>query len=439
MRKQPSEVYFPLRYPIRHPLCPLLPILSLCFSLAGCSKPEPVPDPEVAVTTGSVLKTRIQGVIDAEGVLFPLHQASITPKISTPVKQFLVNRGSKVRQGQLLAILESKDLSAVQLENRGAYEQAQAEAAITTTTTLPEDLQKAQLDAEAAKQAYENEQKVYESRQKLFQEGALPRKEVDLSNVSMTQAKNAFELAQKHLAGLQEGASQQHRKAAQGQLTAAEGKYLGAAAQLSYTRIVSPIDGVITDRPIYPGETPAAGLPLLVVMDASRVIAKSHISADQAGRLKIGNSAAVTAPGLDQPVSGKVTLVSPALDPNSTTVEVWVEVPNKDGNLRPGSTVHLSMVTETVNDALVIPIASLLTSADGPTTVMVVTADSHAHQQPVEVGIRQEKEKQVQITKGLKEGDRVVVSGAYGLPDNTKIKEETPAAANPAEKGSGAN
>ena len=81
---------------------------------------------------------------------------------------------------------------------------------------------------------------------------------------------------------------------------------------------------MVTERPLYPGETAPAGTPLLVVMDTSSVIARAHIPQNDAAALKPGDAATITAPG-GIPVNGKVTLVSPALDPNSTTVEVWVD------------------------------------------------------------------------------------------------------------------
>ena len=122
-------------------------------------------------------------------------------------------------------------------------------------------------------------------------------------------------------------------------------------------------------------------------------------------------------------MDGKVTLVSPALDANSTTVEVWVQVKNPQQTLKPGTSARLSMVAQSVPDALVVPAAAVLTGADGATTVMVIGADSHAHQTAVKTGIRQEDN--IQILDGLKEGQSVVVEGAYGLPDNSKVSVET--------------
>ena len=349
------------------------------------------------------------------------------------MKAFYVNRGSRVHRGELLAVLENRDLAAAEEDNKGAYEQAQAAYGIATSSSLPEEWQKAEFDLKAAKQEYESQQKIYDSRKVLYEQGALPRKEFDQSAVALIQAKATYEIAQRHLAALEAAGKKDQMKLAKGQLTSAQGKYDGAAAQLAYSEIHSPIDGVVTERPLYPGETAPAGTPLLVVMDTSSVIARAHIPQAAAAALKVGDDATITAPGGFQ-VSGKVTLVSPALDPNSTTVEVWVTAPNPDGSLRPGTTATVQMIARTVNDAILVPASALLRTPDGASTVMVVGPDGKAHQVSVETGIRQGD--RLQITKGLSGGEKVIVTGAYGLPDNTRVKiaEAAPApkSSNPA-------
>jgi HlyD family secretion protein len=398
----------------------------LALLLAGCSSEPGEKEAAVPVQVVSVKRTSIQRLITAEAVLYPLQQAALTPKVSAPVKKFYVKRGSRVRRGELLAVLENRDLAAAEEDSKGSYDQAQAVYETTTTTGLPEEIQKATLDAQAAQQLLEAQQKIYNSRQELYQQGAMPRKDLDQAGVDLTNARNQHEIAQKHLDALLARGKQQELRAAAGQLESAKGKYLGAAAQLEYSEIRSPMDGVVTDRPLYPGEMAAAGSALLTVMDISRVVAHAHIPQPDAALLKIGDAASLTVPGNDQPIQGQVTMVSPALDPNSTTVEVWVELKNPDGQLKPGTSGQLSMIAQTVSDALVIPAASLLSAQDGSTTVMLAGADGHAHQTTVRAGIRQGD--QVQIIEGLKVSDRVVGAGAYGLPDNTKITaEKTPA------------
>ena len=391
----------------------------LATGITACSSKDKEEQPEVTVQVAQAERGKIEQVIRTEAILFPKDQAALTPKIASPVRTFYVNRGSKVHRGQLLAVLENRDLSASVMDTQGAYEQAQATYGLATTSGLPEEWQKAEYDLKSAKEAYDAQQKVFDSRKVLFEQGALPRKDYDQAAVALIQAKATYEIAQKHLAALEAAGKKDELKAAKGQLTSAQGKYEGAHAQLSYSEIKSPIDGVVTDRPVYPGETPAPGTPILTVMDTSSVIAKAHIPQQDAALLKPGNPATLSGPGGVE-ASGKVSLVSPALDPNSTTVEVWVTAPNPDGALRPGTTVTARVTAQTVNDAVLVPVSALLKTPEGAESVMVVGDDNKAHQVNIEAGIRDGD--QVQITKGLKGGERVVSSGAYGLPNDTKVK-----------------
>jgi len=393
-------------------------IAGVALLLSSCSKKEQETEPEVTVQAAKAEKQSIRQIIRSEAVLFPKNQAAITPKIVAPVKTFYINRGSRVRAGQLLAVLENRDLAAAETENKGSYQQAEANYGIETTSALPEEWQKAEYDLKAAKESFDGQQKIYDSRKKLYEEGALPRKDFDSSTVALIQAKSQYEIAAMHMAALQSAGKKQQMKSAEGQLTSAKGKYEGAAALLAYSEVRSPIDGVVTDRPTYTGETPPPGTPLLTVMDTSSVIARAHIPQDQAVQLKPGDAATIHAPG-DIEVAGKVSLVSPALDPNSTSVEVWVEAPNPDGRLRPGTTVTLEMVASTVNDAIVVPASALLKTPEGATTVMIVK-NGHAQQVEVETGIRDNN--RVQITRGLAGGETVIVRGSYGLPDKTKVR-----------------
>jgi RND family efflux transporter MFP subunit len=190
--------------------------------------------------------------------------------------------------------------------------------------------------------------------------------------------------------------------------------------------------GVITDRPLYPGEMAAAGAPLLTVMDISSVIAKAHIPQNDAAVLKVGDKGTITVPGIDEPIEGEITVVSPALDPNSTTVEVWLEAKNPKQALKPGTSVQLSITAQTVKDAMVVPANAVITTPDGSSAIMLAGSDGRAHQKTVKLGIRNGDD--VQILEGVTPSDKVVAAGAYGLPDKTKIKIE--AAEAPAEGAS---
>jgi len=389
------------------------------MALGGCSNKEAEVQTVVTVQTAKVDKVQLQQVVRAEAVLFPKQEAAITPKIVAPVAKFYVNRGSRVHEGQLLAVLENKDIAASVTENKGELQQAKAAYITTTKSTLPGDVIKAEQDAKAGKEALDAQEKLYNSRKKLYEEGALPRKDLDQAGVALAQARAQNDVAQQHLEAMQAVGKDATQQSAVGQLASAQGKYEGAQAQLGYTEVRSPINGVITDRPVWPGETAPAGAPLLTVMNLSSVVARTHIPQEQAALLRVGDSATIAAANTP-PVPAQVILVSPALDPNSTTVEIWVEAENKGGALRPGATVEVSIVANTVPNAMVVPAEALLKTPEGVSAVMVVGSDSRAHKTEVDTGIHSGN--LVQITKGLQTGQTVVATGAYGLPDNIQVK-----------------
>jgi len=386
----------------------------LLFSGCG-AKGEVEASPTVTVQVDAAEKGPIQRKVVTDAVLYPRDQAAIIPNVVKPVKKWFVDKGSHVKTGQLLGELESQDLTGAAQKSAGGYAQAEV--------TYQMQLQKSAQDLKFAKQTLDSAQKFYDGRAALYKEGAVSAKDLDDASVALSSAKNTFDLTQK----------QYDLKTAEGALNAAKGDTENANATLSYTKITSPIDGVVTDRPYYPGETPATGAPVITVMDLFQIVARSHVAQLEAASLKVGDPATITVPGLATPVKGRVTLVSPAVDPSSTTVEVWVEAPNPKGSLRPGTSVRVSMVAQTVPQAVVIPQAALLTSPDGVNTVIVLDSDNAPSKKKVKVGIRDAEAKTVQVTDGLQGGERVVTVGAFELANEddpvlakTKIQVQAP-------------
>ncbi|MGB8477056.1 MAG: efflux RND transporter periplasmic adaptor subunit [Candidatus Acidiferrum sp.] len=398
--------------------------------LAGCSPAEKEPAPLVTVQVTPAQRGPISQVTSSEAVVYPLEQAVVAPKITAPITEFKVQRGSRVKKGQLLAVLENKDLAGQAEASKGNYEQAEAGYVTSVDSTIPQQVQKAELDAVAAKAAFDAQQRLYDSRKELFQQGALPRRDLDAAAVSLAQTRSVNDMAQKQLADLKRVGKEQALKSAHGSRLSAEGQMRAAQAQFSYSEIRSPIDGVVTDRPLYAGDLATANQPILTVMNLSRLIAKAHIPQSDAAELRVGNPAEMKVDGVEEPVKSRVTLVSPALDPGSTTVEVWVEATKSNPVLKPGMTVEVSITAKTVKDAIIVPVSAVFKNPDGGADYVVLAGADHlAHWKTVQIGVRSGNE--VQIVSGINANDLVITSGAYALPDNTKIKIEVVA---PAEK-----
>ena len=398
--------------------------LLLCLA-SGCKKKEEEA-PEVAVTVKATHATKaaISEEIAADAILAPLAQAAISPRISAPIRAEYVQRGAHVRRGQLLLTLEDRDLQGSALDSKGAVTAAEANYTATTNATIPEELKKAQLDAAQLKTALDVAHRTAAERQKLYKDGALSGRDADAAVAAEAQANAAYQTARQHAEAVAQTTRVTDRQTAQGQLTSATGRLQNAEAQVSYANLRSPINGVVTDRPLFPGETAPAGTPVITVMDTSSLLAKLHLAQATAQELTLGHKAEVTVPGEDQPAEATVAFISPALDPGSTTVEVWLKLPNADGHLKVGTPVHAVIVGKTVNDTLQLPATAILPGQEGGTAVMVIGADGAAHKKPVTIGIRTPEA--VQILSGLSALDNVITEGGYGLDDGTKVSAGKP-------------
>ena len=395
-------------------------LLAVSLVAGGCrKKAETAPEASVAVQAEHPTIGPLSAEIAADAVLAPLAQAAIAPRISAPIKAELVQRGATVHKGQLLLTLEDRDLRGAALDSRGSLSQAQAAFTASTLATIPEDVQKAQLDVDQAKANLEVASRTAEERKRLLQEGAIAGRDVDTAIAAAVQAQAAYDSAAKHLANVEKTTHQTSIDSAQGQLTSAQGKLENAEAQVSFAELRSPIDGVVTDRPLFPGEIAAAGAAAITVMDTRSLLAKLHISQAAAQQLKVGGEAELKIPGVDDPQAATVALISPALDPGSTTVEVWLQLPNPGGRFKVGTPVHATIQGATIQRAVQVPTAAILPADDGSTTVLVVGADGAAHKRAVQVGLRTTEK--VQILSGVTPSDIVVTDGGYGLDDGTKV------------------
>lgn len=388
--------------------------------LTGCKQEDSTPAPEVSVEAAPFAVGTISEMIHVDGVLSPQAQAAIQPKFTAPVDHFDVQRGDHVRSGQLLLTLENQDLAAAAQENQGALATAQANYETAMESSVPEEFTRSRLELKQAEADYNLNESIVNAREKLFQEGAIPGRDLDTAKTALLQAKATLDLAKAHYQALEATTHKAAIEAVKGELASAKGKYLGAQAQLTFSEIRSPIDGYVTDRPLFDGETAQAGSPVITVMDTSVLIAKLHLAQAQALQLKIGSPGEITTPGSDAKYPGKVVLISPALDAGSSTIEVWFRVENSKQELKAGTPVHVSLTGRTVDNATLIPKMALQTSPDGTHFVMIVDAKNTAQKRPVTVGIVSDDE--AQLLSGLRPEDKVIASGSYALDAGTPVK-----------------
>ena len=377
----------------------------------------------VSVRVAKAERDSIAAEVTALGTIFPRHEATVSSKINGQIKQMALLKNKAVREGEVIATLEARDIQAQRAEAAAAAEEARINLRNITSGTIPQTRAQDEKAVRDAQANVNNARALYERRLRLYEQGGISKKDVEASELALTTAENDLRLAEAtarlHVATI----SPNDRAAAQAKLKQAEDRLAGLDAQLSYATIRAPFSGVITDQFQFQGEFVAAGGKLFAIDDVSEMIVKAPVADTVATQLKIGDTAKVfpqNSPG--EELVGLISLVSKASDPQNRTVEIWVNLKNEGGRLRADSAAKVVVSTQSASDVVVVPIGAVTLEATNANEgiVMVVDENSIAHETKVTVGIRT-KDK-MEITSGLKGGETIVIEGNYALPDETRVE-----------------
>jgi HlyD family secretion protein len=409
----------------------ILIIAGWCWHRRGSSDEEAA-QPIVSVRMAKAEIGAITQPLDLVGTITARQEATLSSKVSAQIAQMGLLKNRVVRRGDVLAVLESRDLTAQQSEAAAALREAQIGVANTSQGAIP--LTNAQ-DVKAVRDAQgtlDNAHKTYERRKALYDEGGISKKDLESSQLDVTKAEDDLRLTEKS-ASLHQGTTNPSDLAsAQSKARQAADRLAALTAQAGYATIRAPFDGVVSDQLLYQGDFANAGTKLLTIADTSTVIVKAPLSVDASMHVRAGDVATIQPDALaGVTLQGTVSLVGSAADPQSRAVELWIALPNPDGRLRPNSAARVTINSGSVANAIIVPTSAVTLDATNANsgTVMVVDAQSIAHEVKVTIGAHSRE--RTQITSGLRGGETVVIEGNYGLPDGTKV-ENADAAAKPA-------
>jgi RND family efflux transporter MFP subunit len=416
----------------------ILIVAGWCWHRRG-SGDEEAAQPIVSVRLGKAEVGPIAQPLDIVGTITARQEATISPKVSAQIAQMGLLKNRVVHRGEVLAVLESRDLNAQQAEAAAALHEAQIAVTNSEQGSIP--LTNAQ-DVKAVHDAQgtlDNARKTYERRKALFDQGGISKKDLETSQLDVTKAEDDLRLAERSASLHKATTNPSDLAAARSKSQQAAGHLAAVEAQAGYATIRAPFDGIVSDQFLYQGDFASAGTKMLTIADTSTVIVKAPLSIDAAISVRAGDTASVqpdSLPGVT--LQGTVNLVGSAADPQSRAVELWITLPNRDGRLRTNSAARVTVSSGSVPNAIVVPTSAVTLDATNANsgTVMVVDDKSMAHEVKVTTGAHTRD--RTQITSGLHGGETVVIEGNYGLPDGTKVQNADavpkPAAATPPEK-----
>jgi len=379
--------------------------------------------PVVSVKVAKAEKGSIATRVVAVGTIWPREKADVSAKVSAQIKKMVLLKNKVVRAGEVIAVLESRDLQAQRAEAVAALNEARANERSLVTGTIPKtnaEDQKALMDARAK---VNNARATYERRRVLYEKGGISKKDLEASQLDLTTAEDELRLQEQTVALRARSLNPNDRALAAARTAQSQQHLATLDAQLSYATIRSPITGIVTDQFQYEGEFASAGGKLVTIADTSTVIVKAPFADTVAAQLKVGDAVSVfPTDSSAEEMKGQVTLLSRSSDPTNRTVEVWVTLANGAGLLRANGAAQVTVFANSKNDAIIVPASAVTLEASNADegTVMVVDAQNVAHEKKVTVGIRTADK--IEIVEGLQDGETVVIEGNFALPDGTKVE-----------------
>ncbi|HEV7906099.1 MAG TPA: biotin/lipoyl-binding protein, partial [Pyrinomonadaceae bacterium] len=208
----------------------------------------------VSVRVAKAERSAIAAEVSALGTIFPREQVTISPKINAQIKQLGLLKNSIVRAGQVVAVLESRDLQAQRAEALAAVREAQLNIRSVSGGANPQATAQAEKDLRDARANLDNARALYERRLALYQQGGIALKDVEAAQLAQKQAENNLALAERTAQLRTNTINPTDRALAESRAVQAQDRLANLDAQLSYATIRAPITGIVTDQFQFAGE-----------------------------------------------------------------------------------------------------------------------------------------------------------------------------------------
>jgi RND family efflux transporter MFP subunit len=348
---------------------------------------------EVRVATAAVAV--VPQTFEAGGVVTARMTAQMSPRIAAELREVAVRPGDRVRKGQILAVLDDRDLAANRARAHASVAAAQSGAA---SAVAQRESAEAQLALARA-----THQRVAQLRDR---NSATPQ-EMDRATAEL------------HMAEAGVRAAHAHVDEASASATAAQAAARAADTSASFSTIAAPFDGLVTNRLLEPGNMAAPGTPLLTVETTDGFRLEVQVDAARAHAIDVGDAVTVEVDGLDEAdtLTGRVVEVARAIDPGTHAFVVKIQLPAGTA-VRSGAFARARFARDERN-TLVVPEAAVVRRGQ-LSIVFVVDSSRHARMRAITPGARSGES--VEVLAGIQPGETVVVSPPAPLVDGSELR-----------------
>jgi multidrug efflux pump subunit AcrA (membrane-fusion protein) len=387
---------------------------ALVFLLRGKLFPSAAKrDPATAYTIEKVTKDDLSITVAVSGMLEPVSYATIYPDSNMPeyrkLQKLYVNKGDKVREGQLIAQIETSGLDLDLASTKANYESAKVKLANLKAMPTATELAVAESSLKQAQFDLATQQANYDSTKTLVEKNLAAKGDLDTAERTLSLAKLKLEAATSSYNDVKAGATADVINAQEASVAQAYNNYLKAQLIFEASAIHAPITGTVTEIFVKVGDLIQNSTAILSIGDLDTMILQAAVNENDIGQITIGLKATVTAAGYpDMPLPGTVTLIDMrgSVTSNVSTFKVAIQVPNKDHKLMWAMNADAEVAVLSVKDVLTLPTSAVKTSGTGTGTVTILD-EGKPISWDVQLGATDGSK--YEILGGLAEGDEVVV------------------------------
>lgn len=419
--------------PHRSVAVPMSLLLGFSLALAGCKKGEPAasasPAAVLTVTTEQVERKPLARTLAMTGSVAAWDPLPIMPGANgLRLLQVLAEEGQTVAKGQLLAQLDDATQKAQLAQARARAASAEANLAKMLNPTRSQDLKSAQAAYDQALAQQKSAEDAYARFQQLRADGGVSEAEWVGRETTLASARASADQALQRLSLAKEGSRSEDIRFAEAQAAEARAAVASAEALLAQTRVVAPTAGLITKRDAHLGDVSAVGRALFTLVRDHRLQVEALVPESDMAALRVGQTVAISSDARpDLRATGRVRLISPAIDPTSRQGTVKIDLP-VGSRFETGMFVR-AKVELGKTATLAVPAAALVTRDTG--SEVFVLDGATAKTRAVTVGLHEGP--WVGISTGLKPGEQIVTSGVGFLKDGDRVDvapaiESSPAA-----------
>ena len=372
----------------------------------------------IPVRTALVEKGEVNSFLKVTGVVEANETVRVTSEIMGQAKEIKVKDSEEIKKGDVLIVLGNEQIKIQVAQAQATLDSIQASYDKIKSGARPQEIKQAESAVLQAKINRDGAEENYLRMEKLFSEKAISEQQYE-------QAKNQYEIADAQYQSAREsyelvieGASEEDLKSFEAQVRQAKAALDIAKYQLKNTQITAPISGKATSITVSSGEMISPSMPLLTLIDISRIFVKVGISEKDISKIKIGQTVVLEIDAFPEEIfKGEVVSKGVAVDQISKTLEVKIEILQPEVDIPIGVFARGDILVKTNKNALIIPSSALSRKKDG--IYVYVIEEGIARQKEVELGIIQDE--RIEILAGLSVGQEIVVSGNQELEDGLEV------------------